>query len=422
MLLGNVFQQLYNIVDSAIVGNFLGDNALAAVGASFPVTFLLLSLGFGVMMGGTISISHFFGAKQLDKVRKTVDTMNIFIVFASIVIAAIGIYYSDGIFRLMKLPEEIIPIASSYLKVYLLGLPFVFSFSNISATLRGVGDSKTPLYLLIFATIINMTLDYIFVAILNFGIESVAWATVFSQFFAFIAAIIYLRNNELLRFHIKNVVFDWEIFKKAIGIGVPSGMQQVLFSLGMMALFSIVNKFGVKVIAAYSAALRLDSLAIMPAINLSNALSTFVGQNLGAGKTYRVKKGLTTTIIISSSISVTITILFHLFGENMMKLFTQDPDVISYGVDYLVITSTFYILFSILFSINSVMRGAGDVLIPMFVSLIALWLIRVPFAYLFSDTLGEKAVWWSAPAGWAVGVIASFAYYKTNRWKTKFKV
>ncbi len=422
MLLGNVFQQLYNVVDSAVVGKFLGDSALAAVGASFPVIFLLISLGFGVTMGGTITVSHFFGAKQFDKVRRTVDTMNIFITIASIFFAILGIIFSDQIFSLIQLPINVIPLASSYLKVYLTGLPFMFGFANISATLRGVGDSRTPLYLLIFSTLLNISLDLIFVAVFHLGIFSVALATVISQLFAYLAAIIILRKNDLLKFHLKGIVFDKEIFKKAINIGLPSGIQHIMFSLGMMALFSIVNRFGVKVIAAYSAALRLDSLAIMPAINLASALSTFVGQNLGAGKIERVKKGLQTTIAMSFTISLTITVIFYFFGENLMHLFTSDPEVVRYGKEYLVIVSSFYVLFSALFSFNAVMRGAGDVMIPMFITLIGLWIVRIPFAYFFSDFLGEKAVWWSGPVGWSIGLILSFSYYKTNRWKKKFKV
>ncbi|HHB51587.1 MAG TPA: MATE family efflux transporter, partial [Saprospiraceae bacterium] len=284
--------------------------------------------------------------------------MNIFIGIASVFFAIIGIIFSDQIFSLIKLPDDVIPLASSYLKVYLIGLPFVFGFANISATLRGVGDSKTPLYLLIFSTLLNIALDLYFVAVLKLGIFAVAMATVISQALAYFAAIIILRKNELLNFHIKGLVFDKAIFKKAINIGLPSGGQHVLVSFGMMTLFAIVNKFGVKVIAAYSAALRLDSLAIMPAINLASALATFVGQNLGAGKIERVKKGLQTTIGMSFIISLTITIIFYFFGENLMMLFTDDPEVVRYGKEYLVIVSSFYVLFSALFSVNAVMRGA----------------------------------------------------------------
>ncbi|MGE5356326.1 MAG: MATE family efflux transporter [Deltaproteobacteria bacterium] len=422
MLLGNIFQQLYNIVDSIVVGKFLGNTALAAVGASFPIIFLLISLGFGVTMGGTISISHFFGAGQKENVRKTVDTMNIFILFVSIAFAIIGIVFSDGIFRLISLPEEVIPMASEYLVIYMYGLPFFFGFVNISATLRGVGDSKTPLYLLIFSTVINIILDLVFVLVFKMGVGSVALATIISQAIAYFAALYLMRKDEMLRFQLKKITFDWPIFNKSIKIGIPSGIQHVLFSLGMMAIFAIVNKFGVKVIAAYSGAMRLDSLAVIPAMNLSNALSTFVGQNMGAGKISRIKEGLNITLKVSVIISLAITILFYFFGTDFMKMFTDDPQVAFYGNEYLVISSAFYIVFSGLFCYSAVMRGAGDVMIPMFITIISLWLIRIPFAYFLAPYMAENAVWWSAPAGWTVGLIMTYFYYKTGRWHQRFKL
>jgi putative MATE family efflux protein len=422
MLFGNLFQQLYNVVDSAIVGKYLGDEALAAVGASFPIIFLLISLIIGVTIGGTISISHFFGAKQYDKVRITVDTMNIIILGASVVIATLGILFSDQVFRLIELPEEVIPQASQYLRVYLLGLPFFFGFWNISAILRGVGDSKTPLYFLIVSTLLNIGLDFLFIAGFGWGIAAVAAATIIAQAVGLVAAVIWIRKNELLRFRIRGIQFDMAIVRKSMRIGLPSGVQHVLFSLGMLAIFGIVNQFGVDVIAAYSGAMRLDSLAIMPAINLASALSTFVGQNLGAGKFERVKRGLYSTLGMSVFISFVISGVMYFFGENLMSLFTSDPVVIAHGVDYLVISSSFYFVFSGLFSFNAVMRGAGDMIIPMFITLISLWLVRIPFAWYFSDALAEKAVWWSAPVGWITGVILSGSYYYYGRWKKKFSV
>lgn len=422
MLFGNLFQQLYNVVDSVVVGKFLGDQALAAVGASFPIIFLLISLGFGVTMGGTISVSHFFGAGLRDDVRKTVDTMNIFILIVSVIFAIIGIVFSDSIFRLTGLPEELIAPASEYLIIYMYGMPFFFGFVNISATLRGVGDSKTPLYLLILSTILNIVLDIYFVVILKMGIGSVAWATIISQAIAYFASLLMLRKNEMLKFRLRNIVFDKVIFKKSVKIGIPSGIQHVLFSLGMMAIFSIVNKFGVKVIAAYSGAMRLDSLAVIPAMTLSNALSTFAGQNIGAGKLDRISEGLKVTIKLSALISVAIGLCFFFFGIFFMKMFTDDPMVAFYGNEYLVISSAFYIVFSALFCYSAVMRGAGDVIIPMFITLISLWLIRIPFAYFFAPYIAEKAIWWSAPAGWTIGLILSYLYYKTGRWHRRFKL
>ena len=422
MLLGNVFQQMYNVVDSAIVGNYLGDDALAAVGASFPIIFLLISLIIGITIGGTITISHFFGAKNFEKVRTATDTLNIIILLTSLVIGALGILFSDHVFRLIKLPEEIIPQASDYLRVYLLGLPFFFGFWNISAILRGVGDSKTPLYFLILATVLNIGLDFLFIAGFGWGIKAVAAATIISQGVGLVAAILWMNKNEMLRFRIKGIQFDRAIMRKSLRIGLPSGAQNFMFSLGMLAIFAIVNRFGVKVIAAYSGAMRLDSLAIMPAINLAGALSTFVGQNLGAGKFERVKNGLNATLFMSISISIMISLIMYFWGENLMGLFSSDPEVIQYGVDYLVISSSFYFVFSALFSYNAVMRGAGDMIIPMIITLISLWLVRIPFAWLLTDIMDEKAIWWSAPAGWITGVILSSTYYFYGRWKRKFSL
>lgn len=422
MLFGNVFQQLYNIVDSIVVGKFIGNEALAAVGASFPIIFLLISLGFGVTMGGTISISHFFGAGQRDKVRKTVDTMNIFILFFSIIISIIGILFAKQIYQLTDLPKDVMPYAVSFLQIYLLGMPFFFGFVNVSATLRGVGDSTTPLYLLIFSVILNIILDLIFVIGFKFGIQSVALATIISQACAFFASIYILRNNDLVKFNFRSLVFDRAIFNKSISIGVPSGLQQVIFSIGMMALFSIVNKFGTKVIAGYSGAMRLDSLAIIPAMTLSNAMSSFAGQNLGAGKVERVKQGVNVTLILSSIISVLISVIFYIWGSEIMNLFSNDPDICRVGHEYLVIVSAFYVIFSGLFTYGAVMRGAGDVLIPMMFSIISLWLVRIPFAYYLAPYMGEKAVWWSAPAGWMVGLVLTYIYYRTGRWYRRFKL
>jgi putative MATE family efflux protein len=285
-----------------------------------------------------------------------------------------------------------------------------------------VGDSKTPLILLILTTVLNIILDLYFVIELKMGIGSVAWATTISQTIGYFASIIMLRKNEMLSLRFKNISFDWPIFVKSIKIGIPSGIQHVMFSIGMMAIFSIVNKFGVKVIAAYSGAMRLDSLAVIPAMTLSNALATFAGQNIGAGKLERISEGLKVTIKLSILISVVIGLSFFFFGTFFMKMFTDDPKVAFYGNEYLLISSAFYIVFSALFCYNAVMRGAGDVIIPMFITLISLWFIRIPFAYIFAPYMAEKAIWWSAPASWSIGLLLSYLYYKTGRWHRRFKL
>lgn len=423
MLLGNVFQQLYNIVDSIIVGNFIGKEALAAVGASFPIIFTLIALIIGIASGSTIVIAQFFGARDYQTVRKMIDTLLIFLFFASLLITVIGITFTEQVLRIIQLPEEIIPQAKAYLDIYLAGIIVFFGFNGISAILRGLGDSKTPMYFLIISTLLNIGFDLLFVLVFKWGIKGVAYATVLSQGIAFISAIIYLNNtHKIINFNLKNLTFDKDLFKKSFRIGLPTGIQHTFVSLGMMAVLTIVNLFGTNAIAAYSVVLRINSIAILPAMNFAAALATFVGQNLGAGKTYRAIKGLKETIFMSSLVSVSVSILVIVFGEFLMALFTPDPEVIRIGKEYLMIVGSFYIIFSVMFSINGALRGAGDTLIPMFITLLALWFIRVPVAYLLSKSMEETGIWWAFPIGWLAGAILSYLYYLTGRWKKKVVV
>jgi putative MATE family efflux protein len=420
MLLGNLFQQLYNIVDSVIVGNFVGKEALAAVGASFPIIFTLISFVIGIASGGTIIIAQYFGAKDINKVRNTIGTMYIFIFIASIIVTTLGITFSEEIFRLIQLPEEVLPEASTYLNIYLIGMVAFFGFNATSAILRGIGDSRTPLYFLIVSTILNISFDLLFIVVMDFGIAGAAWATVLSQSIAFISAIVYLnRHHEVINIKVREMRFYKDIFKQALRIGLPTGMQHTFVSLGITFIMSIVNKFGTDVIAAYTVATRIDSLALLPAMNIGQALATFVGQNIGAQKTERVKSGLKATFAISSVISLFVTGIVVIFGDVFMRFFTDDPNVIEIGEKYLVIVSSFYLLFSAMFTVNGVLRGAGDTLIPMFITLFSLWLIRIPVAYFLSDRIGETGIWWAVPIAWSAGTIVSYFYYLSGKWKTK---
>ncbi len=418
MLIGNVFQQLYNVIDSIIVGNFIGEYALAAVGASFPIIFLLISLVLGLSTGATILISQFFGSKDLKKVKLTIDTINITLFISAIIISIIGTIFSKDIFILLQLPKDILPLATEYLDIYLLGFVAFFGFYGISSILRGLGDSKTPLYFLVIATITNIILDLVFIVVLELGVAGAAYATIISQGGAFITAIIYLNKyHKLIRISIFNVKFDKKIFLQSIKIGLPSGIQTSFVALGMMALFGIVNKFGVTIIAAYSVALRIDAFAILPAMAFAMALTTFVGQNIGANKYDRVKVGLISTIKMVLVVTATISLIIVFGAEYLMMMFTKEVDIIRLGAEYLRIVGSFYILFSVMFAVNAVMRGAGDTLIPMFITLFALWFVRIPIAFYLSDIYGEKGIWWSVPIAWAVGLSLSFLYYKTKRWK-----
>lgn len=426
MLAANIFQQLYNVVDSIVVGRFIGVEALAAVGASFPVLFVLISLLMGISSGITVVVSQYFGAKNYDNVVKAINTFFVFIFIASIIMSLLGIYFARDIFVALNLPADVINPAVDYLRIYLAGMIFMFGFYGTNAILRGLGDSKTPLYFTIFSTIANVVLDLVFVIYFGWGIKGVAYASVIAQALAFIMVTYFInRGDSLIHFSFKKMKFDWVIFYKSIKIGLPTGLQQSFVAFGMIAILRIVNDFGTQTVAAFTVAGRLDSFASMPAMALSAALAAFVGQNVGAHQWDRVKAGFKVSLIIASVISVTVTGVVLLWGRPIMGIFTTDMEVIDIGNNYLIIVSSFYLVFSSMFITHGVLRGAGDTLIPMFITLFALWILRIPFSYFFSREafgLGVDGIWWGIPLAWAFGFVASYIYYRMGNWKKKVLV
>lgn len=420
LLLGNLFQQFYNIVDSAVVGRLIGKDALGAVGASYPVIFAIISLIAGIAGGFTVVISQYFGAKQFDKVKATITTMYFFVFLFGALASLFALVYSERIFLLLDLPTHLLDKATTYFNIYMSGLVLFFGYAATTAILRGLGDSKTPLYFMIFSTLLNITLDLFFVYVLGFGVAGVAYATIIAQGVALIAISFYVHHKNVhLRISWSTIRFDFDIFKKAIRIGLPSGIQMVAVSVGMVVISRLVNGFGTEVIAAYSVAMRIDSLAVMPAMAYSQAVATFTGQNIGAGLFSRVMKGYKTGLFQSLIVCIIMTTVIILFGESLMRIFTDDAEIIRIGKEYLVIVSSFYALFVILFNSNGVLRGAGDTLIPMFITIVALWVVRIPVAYYLADFWAERGVWWSVPAGWVVGAVFSTLYFFSGKWKTK---
>ncbi len=420
MLLGNVFQQMYNVVDSIIIGRVLGKEALAAVGASFPLIFALISFVVGIAMGSTIIIAQYFGAKKMDMVRKTIDTLYVFMFFASIVLMFVGIFSSKYVFRLISLPEEVIPLAVNYFSIYSLGFLFFFGFQGTSAILRGLGDSRTPVYFLVASTIINIALDLLFVMGFGWGVRGVAAATIIAQAGAFFTIVIYINKyHSFLDFSPLKMKFDRAIFRKSLKIGLPSGVQNTVVSIGFLALYSIVNMFGTPTVAAYSIAMRIDSFAVLPAMNFSAAITTFTGQNIGANKMMRLSRGLKSTLRMMTIVSVSITTLAVIFATPIINLFTTDQEVIHIGKDYLYIVSPFYVVFAAMFIFMGLFRGAGDTVTSMFVTIITLWIIRIPASYLLSVKFGAIGIWWGIPIAWVIGLTISFIYYKTGRWRRK---
>ena len=422
MLLGNIFQQLYSVIDSIVVGKFIGKNALAAVGTSGPVIFLLISFMIGITMGFTIVISQYFGAKDMTRVQKAINTMYIFLFFISILMSSVGILISRYIFLIINLAPEIIPQAQLFLNIFFSGLVFLFGYNGTSAILRGLGDSKTPLYFLIGSVMINIGLDLIFVLVLHWGVAGVAYATVISEGLAFSVQIIYLNKyHKVVKFSLRGLKFDYPIFLKSIKIGLPTGFQQTFVSIGMVALYWVVNRFGINANAAYSVAGRIDNFAAMPAMSFSIALSSFVGQNMGANKPERVKTGLRATFFMTSTVTLIMSAFILFFARGLMRMFTNDAAVIELGHSYLVVIGIFYILFSTMFVFTGILRGARDTLVPMFISLFSLWIVRIPLAYLLSNvpSIGVHGIWWAIPIGWFFGLIVYYFYYRSGRWKKK---
>ena len=421
MLIGNVFQQLYMMVDSIVVGRGVGKEALAAVGASFPIIFLMVSLIIGITMGASIMLAQYFGARDTDKLKKTIDTTVIFLFISAVLATAAGLIFSGPILKALRTPDAVFPLARQYLNVMFAGMVFMFGYNTVSAILRGLGDSKNPLYFLIIASMVNIALDLLFVMVFHWGVAGAAWATVIAQGVSLVVGVIYMQRSPYgyLHVHPKTIRFDREIFRNMLKIGLPTGIQQSLVSLGFIALTRIVNPFGTNVIAGYTAASRLDSFAAMPAMNLSIAMSTFVGQNMGAQKQERVRKGYISTMLMSGAISLVMTTVMIIFRRALIGLFAKDPAVVEIGAEYLLIVSSFYIVFSSMFITGGVLRGAGDTLTQMIFTLVALWVVRIPVAALLSSNLGSPGIWWGIPAGWVVGFTASFLYYLGGRWKKK---
>lgn len=426
MLIGNVFQQLYNVVDSIVVGKYIGSVALAAVGASFPILFTMSAMISGIAIGSSVLASQYFGAKNFRNVKITSDTLQIFLLVSSIILSLIFFALSRPLFILLGIPPEVLPDAVKYFDIIILTTTMPsFALFGMAAILRGVGNSKTPVYFIVSSLIINMILDLVFVLVFGWGIEGVAWATAIATVAAWLALWYHLNSKKenIIRFNInyKKWEFDWTNFGLSLKIGLPSGVQQTLVGLGSLALLSIVSPFGVPVLAAYTAAGRVDMFVSMPAMNLAAALSSFVGQNLGAGRLDRVKEGLRATLIYATIICVSLTMVVVFFGGEIMGLFTDisSPhysEIIKIGREYLVIVTSFYVVFSTMFVINGVTRGAGATFVPMLITTLSLWVIRVPLAYLLSGYYGPSGIWWSIPIGWSVGLIGAIIYYKSGKW------
>lgn len=427
MLIGNVFQQFYNIIDSVVVGKYVGSVALAAVGASFPILFTLSALVGGITIGGSVLISQYFGAKNYEKIKVTSDTLQIFLLVSSFILSILFFAISRPLFKFLSIPDEVLPDAVRYFDIVILTTTIpMFALFGMSAILRGVGNSKTPVFFVVISLIINIILDLVFVLVFDWGVDGVAWATAIASILSWVALWYHLnkKENTMIRFNLnyKKWQFDWENFRLSLRIGLPSGIQQTLVGLGSMALLSIVSPYGVATLAAYTAAGRIDMFVSMPAMNLAAALSSFVGQNLGAERFDRIKNGLWATLKYSTIICIVLSLVVVFFGEEIMNMFTEQnsehySEIIAIGKEYLLIVTSFYIVFTTMFVLNGVTRGAGATLVPMLITTLSLWVIRIPLAYLLSHYFGSTGIWWSIPIGWLAGCVGAILYYNSGLWK-----
>lgn len=423
LLVGNLLQQFYNITDSIIVGQFLGKEALAAVSASFFIYYFIISLVIGVGSGTTVVISQLFGAKQYQKVQLAFSSFFIFMLVGGIILSIAGIIFAEPVFRLTNTPEEVIPQAVAYFRIYIGGTFLFVTFNSIISILRGVGESVRPMLFILITTVLNIAFDLLFILVFKWGIEGAARATVVSQGIGMCIALAYVNNTHpLLSIKKQDMLFDWKLFKESLKIGLPTSVQQCAIALGLIALLGIVNSFGTNTLTAYGAAGKIDTIITQAILTLSGALAAFCGQNIGAGRLDRVKKGVRFTMYTNIALGLLTFAAVYLFGNEMMRIFTKDIDVVAIGKEYLLIIGGFFIVHGALNVYNGALRGAGDTLFPMITSLICLWLIRIPLAYYLSSWLGRNGIWWAIGISITIGLIATFVYYKMGFWKRRRRI
>ena len=423
LLVGNLLQQFYNITDSIIVGQFLGKEALAAVSASFFIYYFIISLVIGVGSGTTVVISQLFGAKQYQKVQLAFSSFFIFMLVGGIILSIAGIIFAEPVFRLTNTPEEVIPQAVAYFRIYIGGTFLFVTFNSIISILRGVGESVRPMLFILITTVLNIAFDLLFILVFKWGIEGAARATVVSQGIGMCIALAYVNNTHpLLSIKKQDMLFDWKLFKESLKIGLPTSVQQCAIALGLIALLGIVNSFGTNTLTAYGAAGKIDTIITQAILTLSGALAAFCGQNIGAGRLDRGKKGVQFTMYTNVALGLLTFAAVYLFGNEMMRIFTKDIDVVAIGKEYLLIIGGFFIVHGALNVYNGALRGAGDTLFPMITSLVCLWLIRIPLAYYLSSWLGRNGIWWAIGISITIGLIVTFVYYKMGFWKRRRRI
>ena len=413
-LIGNIFQQIYNIADSIIVGRFVGANALAAVGATSSITFLFFALCNGIGSGGGIIVSQFYGAHDNDKVKNCIVNTGFIMLIIPLLFGTLGFISAPSLLRLLNTPAEILPDAAMYIRYMCIGLLFVSLYNYLASMLRALGDSKSPLYFLIVSTIINVFLDILFVYRYNMGIKGAACATIISQFTAAVCCGIHAyRINPYFKLKKEDFVISLEMSYKIVRLGVPMSLQFALIAISSMALQRVVNSFGTVVVAAFTATNRIEQLIHQPYTTLGASLATYCGQNYGARKYDRVYTGYKKGILIMSILTVTMMIVMQVFGGAITSLFVSDPKVIALGAMGLKINSTFYFALGMIYVIRGVLTGVGDAFFALFNGVIeVIGRFTLPLILTSFLGLGATGIWLSTGFVWILsGVTAWMRYY-----------
>lgn len=428
MLVGNIAQQLYNTVDSVVVGNYVGDNALAAVGSAGPILNLLIVLFVGISVGAGIMVSQYLGARDREKLSVTIGNCITLTAIATLFVMVAASLVARPLLELLDTPESIIDWCHSYLLILFIGSAGLAYYNILSGILRGLGDSMSALAYLLVSTVINIILDLLFVAKLGMGVNGVALATVIAQFIsALLCQMRLMKMKEYFDMKKEYLKVEREYSGKIIRLGLPSGITQAILSMAMIVVQSLTNSFGEMFIAANVIVMRVDGFAMMPNFSFGTAMTTYAGQNVGARRDDRVESGAKQGTLIAVVVSAVITGLILLFGKVLMGIFTKTPELVELSRDMMGILAVGYIAMAVTQSLSGVMRGAGDTMTPMWISIVTTICIRVPIAYGISYLTRtpnlphgrQECIFISLLVSWVLGALITFVFYKRGKWKEK---
>ncbi len=418
LLIGNLFQQLYNAVDSYVVGNYVGKNALAAVGASTPIINMLIGFFMGISTGAGVVIAQFFGAGDLTKMKKAIHNSIALTLVMGVVLTVVGLVFNDPILKAIGVPSDVFSEASTYLSIYFWSLIFVMIYNMGSGILRSVGDSKRPLYFLIFSSVVNIVLDFLFVKYFDFGVAGAGYATLIAQAISAIMVMyVLMKTNDSYKVVLKDIKFDKEILLRIIKIGLPTGFQQSIVSLSNVIVQSYINVYGASVIAGYSVTIKIDGFVTLPLQAFNMAITTFVGQNIGAKKYERVKKGAYITTFLAMVTIGFFVVIMYFFGCDFIALFNQEKDVIDAGRLMQLTFLPFYIVLPINQVINGVLRGAGRSAVPMYVMIFSFVFLRQIYLFLVTKVTSDIVyVFLGWPTTWVVCSLIFIVYFFKVQW------